>query len=149
MDWQNMEELIWQTKMKQLVTATTIFSIWFDKLQMQWCDITIWNKKADQVWHFPNQKFHFQHNGALLWHFAKKNDEDMIHNLLWQKHGGLDWEFAKIYLTQKCEKENDDRWDGLHRSVEGKEGGDLMGQLAKQGKTNPKRTLRTGSLAHF
>ena len=24
-----------------------------------------------------------------------------------------------------------------------------MGQLAKQGKTNPKRTLRTGSLAHF
>ena len=35
-------------------------------------------------------------------------------------------------------------WDGLHGSVEGKEGGDLMGQ-----KTNPKRTFRTGSLAHF
>ena len=34
--------------------------------------------------------------------------------------------------------------DGLHRNVKGKEGGvDLMRQLAKQGKTNPKRTFRT------
>ena len=31
--------------MKELVTATTIFNIWFDKLQMQFCDITVWNKK--------------------------------------------------------------------------------------------------------
>ena len=36
-------------KNETIVTATTIFSIWFDKLQMQLCDITIWNKKADQV----------------------------------------------------------------------------------------------------
>ena len=98
--------------MVSLVTATTIFSIWFDKLQMQLCDITIWNKKADQVWHFPNQKFHFQHNGALVWHFAKKDDEDMIHNLFGKSKVVWIESLQKITLRNNVKKKTMIEWDG-------------------------------------
>ena len=63
-------------------------------------------KKAAQVWYsenimastkiskisdltIPKPKVHFAKNGALVWHFAKKDDKDMIHNLLLQIQGGL------------------------------------------------------------
>ena len=40
----------------------------------------------------------------------------------------------KFTLRNNVKKKTMIEWDGLHRSVEGKEGGDLMGQLAKQEK---------------
>ena len=79
----------------------------------------------------------------------------MIHNLLFGKARCFGLRVCKNFTPvpdsqshpiqcNNVQKETMIEGDGLHRNVNGKDGnGDLMRQLAKQGKTNPKMIFRT------